>query len=363
MFLLEETPIRTFRCDNIVLFRGLACLYVFLCHFLSWEAFVENDTFINELLSVLVKFTQPMNETNSGVIFFIVLSGYCIHRSKPVNRGIMNFYRRRFIKIYPVFFAAMLLGVLLLYLTNDKELTYTLTQSRIEYVSFFSIGMRLTGVNVLFPYEYTHTYLGNAILITVLVELYLYLLYPLLVRLDKNGGYYIFGIVALWVVSWLYSIKMDYTIWWQNASLIMFLPLFIIGMIANHDFFTYCKRNNIIVLFLIVLFFFSYYLLVGTKLPIIAEVRKLILAMLFAFVIRFIDVNKTKPGNYRGFGIYDLGQISYSIYAIHGPVIVFLIGLKVDMISILVVVFALAFIWSLIFERGISRHLLMRLQI
>lgn len=146
----DGTKKQTFHSDNITILRGIACLYIFFCHFLAWENYVGNESIVWNVFCILTKITQPKGETNIGVILFVVLSGYCIHRNNSLKNGIVSFYLKRFIRVYPVFFIATFLGIVLMLLSHNYELTCTLTESKIYYINFKSVFLRITGLNVFF---------------------------------------------------------------------------------------------------------------------------------------------------------------------------------------------------------------------
>src|ERR1700730_6258229 len=101
------------RLLGIDLLRGVACLAVVGFH-------IYHMSGVDESPSPWRWVFYPFHFGSSGVTIFIVLSGFCIHLS--VARTLKNsqrlraewgkFWRRRFIRLYPPYLAAIVLSFL-----------------------------------------------------------------------------------------------------------------------------------------------------------------------------------------------------------------------------------------------------------
>lgn len=159
-------------------FRGLAILAVFLLH--AFNLSIGDDAgshqgftaeFLLRQITVLLR-----GFCEAGVPIFFVVSGFCIHMSyEQQGRKWGSFFVRRFFRIYPPYFFAVLLFTLIYPLTRfdivrgwqqlawHLLLIHNLKSGASEGInpSFWSIG----------------------------VEVQLYLLYPVLLALIARGGW------------------------------------------------------------------------------------------------------------------------------------------------------------------------------
>ena len=351
---LIGTEKRDYRSDGITLLRGIACIYVFCCHlFGGWSDYVG---WISDIAKGMTKFTQPVPETNIGVIFFIVLSGYCIQR-KGIDwhskSEILGYYKKRLVRILPVLLASILLGIVLWYVSFDKEFTSRLTMT--HRISTIQILMKVTGINAIMPFGYFGTYLGNAALVTVAVELYLYLIYPFVLFLDEAHPF-LWKVIffVIWAAVLLSVVHYGKVNWWENICLINFIPMWYLGGCANHH---NVRRIWLVPLIITYGLLFIPYRnsMINSEigLLLLSELRKYIIVLVFIVCIECMD--KKESINMMTFGIYDIGKISYSLYAVHAPIIIFLIGARVDLISVIVLTVAVGVIWYEIFEVRISK--------
>ena len=188
--------------------RGFAALLVayFHCRQVAWIGMHRFHELVGFSLapSVVSGYaTLPIAYGSAGVSIFFVISGYCIHRSTAARLAADPSYRldagifwaRRFARIYPVLFAALLLTLALdsislgLPPVNHKILDIG---PQAFLLNFFS----LQGV-------LGHPYGSNGALWTLAIEVQFYAVYPLLVAARRRFGMpaVITGIAILNVVS------------------------------------------------------------------------------------------------------------------------------------------------------------------
>ena len=201
--------------------RGFAALLVayFHCRQVTWigmEAFHHSHHSHASLAdpgSIAAWLTLPVAWGSAGVPIFFVISGYCIHRSgaarliaKPDFRlDARQFWLRRFVRIYPVLFAALLLT----FAADSISLALSPVSHKI-----LDIGPRAFLFN-LFSLQGVagKTYGSNGALWTLSLEVQFYLLYPLVFALRRRFGLaaIIAGIAAVNVVSALTLQRHDLT--------------------------------------------------------------------------------------------------------------------------------------------------------
>src|SRR5450432_818011 len=111
------------RLPAVDMLRGVAALSVLAFHarVILWVGASERWAKVGthgSLLDWLGYATLPFRYGYLGVPLFFVISGYCIHRPniKKLAGGVLGwrqFFRRRFIRIYPVLIVALALTALL----------------------------------------------------------------------------------------------------------------------------------------------------------------------------------------------------------------------------------------------------------
>ncbi|MEM5346279.1 acyltransferase family protein [Paraburkholderia azotifigens] len=183
--------------------RGFAALLVayFHCRQVEWigmQSFhhVAGKSF--DLNAIVAYLTLPIAWGSAGVPIFFVISGYCIHRGAAQRLAAnpayaldaMNFWARRFARIYPVLFAALLLTL---------ALDWTSLQFPPVNHKILDIGPKAFLVN-LFSLQGVagKTYGSNGALWTLSLEVQFYAVYPLLFALRRRIGMNgVLGLVAL----------------------------------------------------------------------------------------------------------------------------------------------------------------------
>ena len=183
--------------------RGFAALLVayFHCRQVEWvgmQSFHHIAGKSLDLNTIVAYMTLPIAWGSAGVPIFFVISGYCIHRSaaqrlanNPAYRlDAMNFWARRFARIYPVLFAALVLTLAL----DWTSLHFPPVNHKI-----LDIGPRAFFVN-LFSLQGVagKTYGSNGALWTLSLEVQFYAVYPLLFALRRRLGMMpVLGLIAL----------------------------------------------------------------------------------------------------------------------------------------------------------------------
>jgi len=198
--------------------RGFAALLVayFHCRQVTWigmEAFHHSHASLANPGTIAAWLTLPVAWGSAGVSIFFVISGYCIHRSGAARLlknpdfqlDARQFWLRRFVRIYPALFAALLLTLA----ADSISLTLPPVSHKI-----LDIGPHAFLVN-LFSLQGVagKTYGSNGALWTLSLEVQFYLLYPLVFALRRRFGLtaVIAGIAAINVASALTLQRHDLT--------------------------------------------------------------------------------------------------------------------------------------------------------
>jgi peptidoglycan/LPS O-acetylase OafA/YrhL len=196
--------------QSIDMMRGIAAMAVayFHCRVVTWigiRAFAAGHHASFSLDTVLAYLTIPFVWGPIGVPIFFVISGYCIHcshagrlaRNPQYRLDARDFLWRRFIRIYPVLFCALLL-------------TFALDSISLHYwphnATLGDLGLRTFGAN-LFALQGIDApiYGSNTALWTLSLEVQFYVLYPLLFAVQRRLGpnWVLAGLMLLGLVSYV----------------------------------------------------------------------------------------------------------------------------------------------------------------
>jgi peptidoglycan/LPS O-acetylase OafA/YrhL len=173
--------------------RGFAALLVayFHCRQVAWVGMQSYHASVGHTLSlstIAAYLTFPIAWGSAGVPIFFVISGYCIHRGGALRLAqnphyqldTLNFWARRFARIYPVLLAALLLTLALDWISFQlPPVSHKLRE----------IGLHAFLVN-LFSLQGVagKTYGSNGALWTLSLEVQFYAIYPLLFALRRRLG-------------------------------------------------------------------------------------------------------------------------------------------------------------------------------
>ena len=314
--------------------RGIAASYVFLCHGIGWVLYagVSDDAVVSRMLlfilskiNVLVSaFFQHNGETNPAVLCFIVLSGYCINRNGFRHGSVFNvkkFIVKRFFRIFPVFIFSSIAGLLLFKygVKLNEKLVIALTAT--QNVSFGNFLIKVFGISSFIPQLHGVSFQGNAPLATVMVEIWLYLLYACIAKLSYHGyatSKIMKYLLLFYGINFFYvNFFSDSIGWWHNGSLIAFSIYWWIGALYSE------KSSYCLVKLSAVLYCVATVLLLSNSISVLAvvELRKILFCMLFANFLLYVENQKIVLSKF-----LFVGKISYSMYAFHAPITIFLIA-------------------------------------
>jgi peptidoglycan/LPS O-acetylase OafA/YrhL len=301
---------RDYRIDYL---RGLFALSVVISHASA------SYTMPNAVLNYYGQFLIHSTLVHPGVVGFIVLSGFCIHYA-TVNMGnfdIRIYGLRRAIRILPIFWFAVILGILSLICTRSTS---------INSLNIFDIIARISLIAPLLP---INAPLGNSPLDTVVIEAWLYVVYPILYFLFKFKPFHFVVIILLCAACPPVLTLNNFDRAWSFTNLIAFLPFWWIGAIAADikiDGGNIITKYSAILMNKIHLLYYLYFMILVTFIIFIIDRYTVVgaaLRYLFQFILA-IGVAKllTTTSKVRNISIFSsFGLISYSLYAVHMPVL------------------------------------------
>ncbi len=296
-----------------------------LAHLIPWTGYYQPTTQVPVVaLGVadwLTRIFQGGGETHPAVLGFIVLSGYCIHRT-GFGRDVplVAFAVRRSFRILPVYLLAIAAGVLA-YITSTTLLDDPLRPvGGTTAILAECVAAKAVALPTVYPSLHVCAFLGNAPLNTVMAEIALYVAYPILwLGFRKVGGPALMWTVILSI--WLAGVATisrwpDLVHWWSSASLPGFLLYWWIGATALSRGFGGLLHRNWPMFLLGWLSLSVAILILGVDLAAIDELRKVFFALLVAALIKRLD----RPAKSRG-PLSFVGEAGYSIYAFHAPIL------------------------------------------
>ncbi|KST63318.1 hypothetical protein BC008_39230 [Mastigocoleus testarum BC008] len=199
------------RLTSIDALRGLAALIIVIYHARpifwiglaqTWRSYGLSPN-INAWLGYA---TFPLSFGGLAVDLFFVLSGYCIHRRGARNLAsnshsklnLRQFFLRRFLRIYPVYFFSLCVTAIVDYyiIFNNPELVISGQENSL--FSFLTSLLSLQGL-------VAPTFGSNTVFWTLALEIHFYLFYPLCYYLCRRYGTVI-ALGFIWISSLGYII-------------------------------------------------------------------------------------------------------------------------------------------------------------
>ena len=236
-------PARLWSLDAL---RGACALVVFLSHWHLWSNFSPHGALQQTVRAAgeflhgsFAALTWPTGGHHPAVIGFFVLSGFCIHypfeRRARLGRprpGWDDYFRRRFRRIMPVYWAACTLG--LAFVAAEKlHPSGSVLLGLHATAPLADVLVRFAGLAGLYPHE---IFAGNYILTTVAVELLMYAAYPLFYRYTARGAWVGLGVAFLALHLAAILLLPYVTPFWVFNSPLMLGIFWYAGALAAHLF-------------------------------------------------------------------------------------------------------------------------------
>jgi peptidoglycan/LPS O-acetylase OafA/YrhL len=312
------------RSDGIDCLRAGLALWVLFTHLFLWAEYLGQHVHVAGWpVKFFTTLFQGSGETHPAVIGFIVLSGYCIHRSgfRRHSGDVRSYAIRRFFRIWPVYFLATLVGIVCFGISMAYRGPQTVSITETAEISSYCIAIKLSGLSAIWPALYQCSFQGNSPLTTVMVEIWLYVLYAIIVyvilrRLPEKCFW--IGLVTVWTAGLLYvSQRTSLISWWHNGSLLNFSVYWWLGAIfLSQPLEREVGRFSTFLLMIWLLLT----VLLTTKLIhsfFLVEIRMLVFALLFGLLVTKLDRAQSR--------LISLGSVpgkaGYSIYAFHAPLL------------------------------------------
>jgi peptidoglycan/LPS O-acetylase OafA/YrhL len=304
--------------ESITILRGLAALGVVIFHvriflWTGWHSIRNNPDQFSIFDRLVAWLSLPAPLLGEGVLLFFVISGFCVHYPQAGLNTSMNLRKyiiRRFFRIYPPFVAAVAISLL-----------------AVQYFPWTNPGKEPWMANLLLVHNYfpsiNSQISSNFSLWSIPTEVEFYLAYPLLLILWRKWGpvqtLTLLGTISLVSVGLyfqglhgiVFSAFTFYIIWWSGAYLA-----------ELHATDRLPKPRAVTVLLGIAL--------LGTGTVALQQGEKLVMVQRFLFggffivLVWWFLVNEPFPqakDSRVAKGLVYLGNISFSLYLIHYPLL------------------------------------------
>ena len=317
--------------------RGICALSVFLTHWLLWNdagraspSLASFYQFAGTVYEGISSVAWPRGGQHPAVVCFFVLSGFCVHGGFEKCRlggGTVDwsdYFKRRFMRIMPVYWVGALLGLIVVLLQRWAPLDHALLQFHSQ-AGVGEIVARLGGFGGVWPHE---IFVGNQTLCTVAVEILIYAGYPLFyIIAGKKWGWWALGLGSVMVyVS---------SLWWDDfidpyvvySSVFVGSLLWFCGAWVARVFY----RGGCSISWPWVLGAWVCFALIN-QLPIHTGgglLRQALWAVICGLIIYWLVTRERNMGNDSEGPVAKTlrwwGDISYPLYAVHTPIILIVI--------------------------------------
>ena len=332
---MDQAPsARPPRFWSLDVLRGCCALIVFLSHWHLWSNFSPRGGFERGLHGVLDAIhdatralTWPTGGHHPAVLGFFVLSGFCIHypyewrqhHGQIATPSWADYFRNRFRRIMPVYWAACLLGLGFVVVQTLRPMPDSLLALHADS-PWRHIAVRFVGIAGLFPEE---IFAGNYLLNTVAVEMVMYALYPLIHRFAAQGAWRGLGFTFLALHGFAIALLPWVTAYWVFNSVFMLGIFWYAGALAAHLFVSRGWRASGAQLGLAWACFLGAKLVPGFYgLTLIKQAAWGGVCMLgISWALRREEISPSAGELAPIRALRRAGQLSYALYAVHTPVI------------------------------------------
>jgi peptidoglycan/LPS O-acetylase OafA/YrhL len=275
------------RYASLDLARFIACMIVFFGHLVFLPQNFEYSSYTRRILS-------PIMVGDTAVLFFFALSGYVLS-SKNFNESAIRWISKRFLRLYPVYFVAWILGAIAIYLRSPELLNRKVLVFGI--IGFQSVDPKISLV-------------VNAPLWSLSVEIiYAFVLY-FLIRFQAQPAFLL--LVPLGQIAWFF---------YPWSPLARALSFFVIGIFLRSEQVSRIvlpqkKIKNLLILMGIWFLSWGAYQILELPNSSSGEIAKLLLVSSIIFLVSKVEIR----GKWAELSI-KLGERSFCIYAFHYPVL------------------------------------------
>lgn len=294
--------------------RFIAFLFVFTSHlFIGFDFRTITDNLYSYHF-----YSSILCNGQAGVQLFFVLSGFlitfllCQERQKFGEINFQNFYMRRMLRIWPLYYLVLILGIFVLpHLANSFEFDGVVWKNLV-FLNNFELLKKGQEIN-------------TGVAWSVAIEEQFYVIWPVLFMFFRNNKHLIASSIVIYLFSCIYTFLSPTTAYFHTFGNLNYLMIGCIGGILYADqkklnYLSKFKSRSFFTINLCVIL-----LLNNLKfLPVFV-----ILPFNYLFLILYLVLNNstTKGKNI----LMSLGKYTYGMYLYHA---VFLIGVKIILLKL-----------------------------
>jgi peptidoglycan/LPS O-acetylase OafA/YrhL len=364
------------RVVSLDILRLGCALAVFLTHWhlwcdatpqSSWERGIQKAT--TACYDLFMALFWPTGGNHPAVLCFMVLSGFCIHRSfVGRSRGVIypdwsTYYRRRFFRVYPVYLTAGIIGTILVFLQWCHPVAHQFVQFNAGF-SWTDFPVRFAGIAGLYPKEMLA---GNAVLASVATEMVFYAGYPAFYHIVtgfRRGWIIVGGIALSFYLMTIPLFDLGIDRFWLSSSCFVYGIFWVGGAYAAYLLESGKSKDAALWVLLTYALFLA--AKTGSYFKGLVLIRQFLFGLVCISLLNLIVRNEDRFGKYlspRWQRLFKMGaDASYSLYAVHNPAI--LIGIwiactafaPVRLLSELLLTLGLSIIVTLLVYFGIERR-------
>lgn len=214
--------------------KALAILLIILCHL---------HFFVFNTYKPLLYFSYYISYF--GLALFLFLSGFTLYNSNPDIRNIkdtINFYKKRIIRIMPLYWLGLILFMLLSLFTTFTLIFKQFSFSLIHFIIY------------IFGFQ---TFFGDYIpaMWFIGVILIYYILYPIIIFFSNKKSLVICGLLLIFLIVLWYPLNII-----KISDAALYFPVFISGIFANKFNLFYNYKHNKLFIYAFIMFITSLFL-------------------------------------------------------------------------------------------------------
>ncbi len=165
---------------------------------------------------------------NMGLGLFIFMSGYLLYYNNNTIhsfQNVLSFYRKRLLRIFPLYWAAIAVFTLVFFIFAPKINSGFVFPNAEHVFSFYNVIVHILGLQIFLAPAYASPMLTLYFIGLIIV---FYMIYPLMIMLSKNSKQLVFYSSLIFIGFLLISRTFNII----DLRFFMFFPIFVFGILT-----------------------------------------------------------------------------------------------------------------------------------
>lgn len=165
---------------------------------------------------------------NMGLGLFIFMSGYLLYYNNNAIhsfQNVLSFYRKRLLRIFPLYWAAIAVFTLVFFIFAPKINSGFVFPNAEHVFSFYNVIVHILGLQIFLAPAYASPMLTLYFIGLIIV---FYMIYPLMIMLSKNSKQLVFYSSLIFIGFLLISRTFNII----DLRFFMFFPIFVFGILT-----------------------------------------------------------------------------------------------------------------------------------